>query len=165
MKYLHITTILGIIVALSSLTPSANAQLLPMQQPQAGTQADNNSSLQLPTLTGPYQVGTTSYHFVDLGRNNIYGPKATNKRELMVYLWYPSQTILQETMPAPYQDEAVLQLLKGAFAKALGLNPNIFVKLLVHSVQTHATSTAPLSTTQARYPLLIVLLPKKWRHL
>ncbi|XGV97678.1 MAG: alpha/beta hydrolase family protein [Leptolyngbya sp. BL-A-14] len=155
MNYFHrVTTIVGITVALSGLN-SASAQLEPTQQPRLEAQAEKVSpSIQLPALTGPYPVGSTFYHLVDHRRNDIYDSTST-KRELMIYVWYPSHALPGETIPAPYQDEAVVKEIRRAYAKSLGLKADTFVKLLCHSVQTHTTAQAPFATVQTRYPLLI----------
>ena len=45
----------------------------------------------LPELTGPYQVGTVTYHMVDAAREEIYTETAGDVREIMVQLWYPAE--------------------------------------------------------------------------
>lgn len=111
--------------------------------------ADTPPSLQLPALTGPYQVGKTSYDFADPSRPEIYTADPTDKRELMVYVWYPSNAV-PGAKPAPYLENAVVQ----ALTSNAGLSPDDFVNL-VYSIQTHAISGAAVSTAQCRYPILI----------
>lgn len=43
----------------------------------------------LPKPTGPYAIGTISYHLIDQNRNDPHAPGA--KRELMVQVWYPAE--------------------------------------------------------------------------
>ena len=45
----------------------------------------------LPKVTGKYSVGTESFHFIDQSREEKNTPKdPTDKRELMVQVWYPA---------------------------------------------------------------------------
>ena len=94
-------------------------------------------------------MGKTSYDFVDPSRREIYSTNPTDKRELMVYIWYPSSTVPGAT-PAPYQEDAVVQ----ALASIWTLPPDDVVQVF-HSVQTRAVPKAALSTAQCSYPVLI----------
>lgn len=40
--------------------------------------------------TGPHRVGTKVYHWVDYQRNEPYSKNPTDRRELMVQIWYPA---------------------------------------------------------------------------
>lgn len=113
------------------------------------TAADMPPSFQLPELTGPYQVGTTSYDFVDPARNDIYAPNPTDKRELMVQVFYPGAKEPGAT-PAPYLEGSVAR----ASAPNFGVPPDNFVNL-VHSFHTHAFSRVPISTASSSYPVLL----------
>lgn len=111
--------------------------------------ADIPPSFQLPELTGPYQVGTTSYDFVDSSRNDIYAPNPTDKRELMVQVFYPG-TKEPGAIPAAYLEDSVAR----ASAPSFGVPPDNFVNL-VHSFHTHAFSGTPISTVSSSYPVLL----------
>jgi hypothetical protein len=45
----------------------------------------------LPLPTGPYPVGRVSYDWVDTARAEIYAANPDERRELVVFLWYPAQ--------------------------------------------------------------------------
>lgn len=44
----------------------------------------------LPAPSGPYSVGRTTLHWIDAARNERNTPGQPQKRELLVYVWYPS---------------------------------------------------------------------------
>ena len=108
-------------------------------------------SVSLPALTGPYQVGKTSYDLVDSSRQEIYSTNTTDKRELMVYVWYPTSAVPGAT-PAPYLEDALVQALGTQFQQE-GLSPDLIN--IFSSVQTHASLKTPISTAQASYPVVL----------
>jgi dienelactone hydrolase len=82
----------------------------------------------------------------------------TDRRELMIYVWYPAKAV-QNPTPAPYQDEIVMYVVtlgEENMAKAFGVSPETFIKQLTQSVRTNAFSKAPIATAQTRYPVLIL---------
>ncbi len=112
--------------------------------------ADNMApSLHLPALTGSYQVGTTSYDFVDPSRDDIYAPEPTDKRELIAKVWYPSVAVSGAT-PAPYLDQALARAVAPGFC----FSPDNFIAL-TSLIQTHANSVAAVSTAKSSYPVLL----------
>lgn len=40
--------------------------------------------------TGPHRIGTKVYHWIDHQRNEPYSKNPTDRRELMVQIWYPT---------------------------------------------------------------------------
>jgi hypothetical protein len=44
-----------------------------------------------PPPTGPYEIGTLTYHWVDTQRGEVFSPDAHARRELMVQIWYPGE--------------------------------------------------------------------------
>jgi hypothetical protein len=54
-----------------------------------------------PPPTGPYGIGTVTYHWVDSSRPDIFAPAPGNSRELMAQVWYPAQRD-QVPQRAPY---------------------------------------------------------------
>jgi hypothetical protein len=44
-----------------------------------------------PPPTGPYGIGTLTYHWVDADRPEIFTADPGNRRELMVQIWYPAE--------------------------------------------------------------------------
>ena len=56
-----------------------------------------------PELTGPYEVGRTTYHLVDDSRDNIYLPDDVDgPREFMIWIHYPADIPVETATPAPY---------------------------------------------------------------
>src|SRR6266545_2059260 len=43
-----------------------------------------------PPPTGPYAIGTLTYHWVDAGRPEDFTDDPNDRRELMVQIWYPA---------------------------------------------------------------------------
>jgi predicted dienelactone hydrolase len=58
--------------------------------------------------TGPYAVGTAVYHLTDPARDEIYTDDPTDKRELMVQVWYPAQPPQPGTKPARYLEDVAV---------------------------------------------------------
>jgi predicted dienelactone hydrolase len=46
---------------------------------------------QFPLPTGPYEIGTLVYDWVDESRPEIFTGNPNVHRELMVQIWYPAQ--------------------------------------------------------------------------
>ena len=44
----------------------------------------------LPDPTGPHAIGRVSYEWVDQDRAEIYSADAEDRRELVVWVWYPA---------------------------------------------------------------------------
>ncbi|MCZ7671100.1 MAG: hypothetical protein M5U34_30130 [Chloroflexi bacterium] len=44
----------------------------------------------LPDVTGPYAIGTQTFHLVDDSRDEIYTDDPADKREFMMQIWYPT---------------------------------------------------------------------------
>lgn len=124
-----------------NMSEKANALFTPSDSTKA--------SLQLPNLTGSYQVGTTSYTFIDTQRNDIYAPNQTDKRELMVRVFYPG-IVEPGATNAPYLSDTVARL----YAPALGLNGDDLVKT-ISTVEQNVYSQVALNKTQKSYPVLL----------
>src|SRR5271154_4510724 len=63
---------------------------------------EHGFAVELPTPTGSYAVGRVTYHWVDPSRIDSLAPVTGQKRELMVWIWYPA-TPKTTTPPAEYQ--------------------------------------------------------------
>lgn len=104
-----------------------------------------------PKPTGPYAIGTVTYHWVDTSRDEDFGTDPNAHRELMVQLWYPAQN--QPSAPrAPYLENP--EELASA-ARLLHL-PDFFFDHFKY-VTTHAIPSAPVADDQPSYPVLIFL--------
>ena len=106
-----------------------------------------------PPPTGPYGIGTLTYHWVDADRPEVFSADPHDHRELMVQIWYPAKK--DPSAPrAPWLQDA------GAVAPALA-------RLLFHVPQfsfgywkyvtTHAIPSAPVADEEPSYPVLLFL--------
>jgi predicted dienelactone hydrolase len=91
---------------------------------------------------GRYPIGRTKFDWVDAARNE---PSAAgHKRELVVYVWYPSEA-RAECTPAPYLPDAAL--MSDALPKEVAGS--------VAAAKTGACLDAPLSRAQERFPVIV----------
>jgi predicted dienelactone hydrolase len=108
--------------------------------------------VRFPHPTGPFGIGTLTYHWVDAARPEIFTPDPDDRRELMVQIWYPAEQ--GSSAPrAPYIAHA------DAVIPAIGrvLNfPALALGHLEHFV-TNAVASAPVAD-ERRFPLLILLI-------
>lgn len=106
----------------------------------------------LPRPDGPYPVGTVTYHWTDGDRPEPSTADSSDRRELVVQVWYPAER-RPSGPPAPYIEDA------GAVTPALGhlrdLPEDTFGYL--RYVSTHAVRDAPIAGTRLRYPVLVML--------
>lgn len=69
---------------------------LPVPAQDGATTKPLPASLDVPNLpkleqpSGPFAVGRVAYHWTDRNRPDRYAPDTNARRELMVYLWYPT---------------------------------------------------------------------------
>ena len=97
-----------------------------------------------PRLTGPYQVGSVTYHWVDASRTETFSSNHSDRRELMVQVWYPAE-------PAPDAPWATYRPSAGT----------PFKKQQLSLVRTRAITGAPVARTSA--PLPIVIFCPAWQ--
>ena len=108
------------------------------------------------TPTGPYQVGTSIFEWVDETRDETLAGTPMGKRRIMVQVWYPA-VVAPGSTPAPYLSNLAVQ--GPAAAKVFGL-PS-FALSHVNLAATHAyldapvvKGTGPLKTDE-RFPVLV----------
>jgi dienelactone hydrolase len=95
----------------------------------------------LPAPTGRHPVGRASFDWVDPGRVELYSSNAADRRELVVWVWYPAT-------PDPGADRAVY--LPEPWAPAgqlLGLD--------AAGLRSHAVEDAPVADERSSYPVLV----------
>ncbi|MXQ55087.1 alpha/beta hydrolase family protein [Shimazuella alba] len=103
----------------------------------------------LPQPSGPNQIGTLIYHWVDKNRPEIFTDNPKDRREIMVQIWYPAKENLSSPH-APYIQETEPL---ASVARMKGLPGFIFEQLKY--VKTHAIPSATVSTVKSKYPVLI----------
>jgi hypothetical protein len=96
----------------------------------------------LPPPTGPHRVGRISYDWVDDDRAEIYSSDPADRRELVVWVWYPAAPST-ETQPAAYLPAAW-----GPDGQMLALDTDGLVAGCVEG--------APVADGDGRYPVLLL---------
>ena len=105
-----------------------------------------------PTPTGPYGIGTLTYHFVDASRPEIFSADPEARRELMVQIWYPAK--VDKQLPrALYIPDA--EAVTSAFARIHDRPEFLFGRFKY--VATNAIPSAPAAGGQTGYPVLLFL--------
>ena len=98
----------------------------------------------LPTPTGEFPVGRTAFHWVDDKRPELETKDPADKRNLLVYLFYPA-TKPPSAEPAPYIPDG--ELMRSVW------KDDLTNKLL--QLKTHTFAEAPLSKTRKTFPVLV----------
>ncbi len=100
--------------------------------------------------TGPYAIGTTSYHLIDPTRNDPHAPH--NKRELMVQVWHPAEkNDLPKALYIP--SEKVKNIFKNDLKDIFKAQDQDLI--VFDTLKTHATANAPIAQEKAQYPVII----------
>lgn len=105
-----------------------------------------------PIPSGPYAIGTLTYHWTDHSRREVFDADSSTRRELMVQIWYPAEAGIRHGA-APYLEDA--EALSIAQARLHGL-PDFALSHLKY-VTTNATVAASASDEGANFPVLIFL--------
>lgn len=100
--------------------------------------------------TGPFAVGTTSYHWIDRSRADQFAPDPRSPRELMVRVWYPAAPNQQIT---PLPAWPTIDTLGPTIAGEKGA-PG-FVLSHLRYVQAHALPEALLAPSRQPYPVIV----------
>jgi predicted dienelactone hydrolase len=118
--------------------------------PVAG-QADN----WLPAPTGRYQVGTTTYHWVDDSRPELFTENPDDRRELLVRVWYPAEVDANAT-PEPYgpEPDVILSFPLTSITVSADITFSLSAEELVLT-PTHSYRDAPVSGAADSYPVLV----------
>ena len=127
----------------------------------------------LPEVTGPYAIGTQTFHLVDETRDEIYTDDPADKREIMMQLWYPAEPDAEPNANAdlntdaePVEAGSSLRQVQGAahylqdldvmgsvLAERLGL-PS-FLLDHIDLVKVDAQIDVPVLAEDAPYPVLV----------
>ncbi|MBO4206436.1 alpha/beta hydrolase family protein [Micromonospora echinofusca] len=143
----------SLIVGCTTVTYAVPSSASRNVAPQAQHRADGPARLRLPTLTGPYPVGTVDLHLIDRSRTDPWMGTPAD-RELMVSLWYPA-TDVDRFPRAPH-------MLPGAaahFGSAAGVGASLY-GIPAGSVDFAATRTsghrgAPVARRQRPFPVVL----------
>jgi hypothetical protein len=144
----------GVAIGLGTLTLVISAAL-PIVSPV----------FRFPRPSGPYAIGTVTYHWVDAARPEIFTADPNDHRELMVQVWYPAQANLSAPR-APYvRDVGALApgLARLAQQNAERLFPGFSFRVpsfpFTHLkyITTNAIPSAPVVQDESSYPVLIFM--------
>lgn len=102
-----------------------------------------------PRPSGPYGIGTVTYHWVDTDRPEVFTADPNDRRELMVQVWYPAEPDPSAERAAYVPDPQVL----APLARLLGL-PGFVLSHLRH-ITTNAVPSARVASDEPRYPVLV----------
>ncbi len=102
--------------------------------------------------TGPYAIGTLTYHWVDTSRPELFTTDPNDHRELMAQIWYPA-TSEPGARRAPYIEDA--QAVTPALARLTRFPGFLFSHFKY--VTTNAIPSAPVANDKSSYPVLIYL--------
>ena len=95
----------------------------------------------LPEPTGQHAVGRMSYDWVDSTRAEIYAADRKDRRELVVFVWYPAKERAAEF--APYLPQTW-----SPAVEFLGIN--------VAGLRSHAVLDASVAADNTAYPVLLL---------
>ena len=102
--------------------------------------------------SGPYAIGTLTYHWVDASRAEAFAADPKERRQLMVQVWYPAQAN-PSAQRAAYIANA--DTVTAAFARLQGKPAFLFGHFKY--VTTNALSSVAAAADQHRYPVLLFL--------
>jgi hypothetical protein len=109
--------------------------------------------IELPDPTGPFATGRTVFHWIDHARDEPDTEDPNDRRELLVYLWYPAEPSNRGT-PAPYFPE--LEGLKRKLGEdALKTGMGEAYDSIVRPRRTRSTSNATVVADGRRHPVLV----------
>lgn len=100
--------------------------------------------------TGPHRIGTKVYHWIDHQRNEPYSKNPTDRRELMVQIWYPAVKKSKGDRE-PYIRN-INELSKG-LEKTLSIPAFAFSHMEL--VKSHSFMDLQLSDSENHYPILL----------
>src|SRR5215217_8268289 len=105
-----------------------------------------------PHPSGPYGIGTLTYHWKDADRPEVFTADPDDRRELMVQIWYPAKG--DPSSPrAPWVQDA--DALAADLARVLHVPGFTFGHLKY--ITTNAIPSAPVADDESSYPVLIFL--------
>src|SRR5215217_5076036 len=105
-----------------------------------------------PDPSGPYEVGTSTYHWVDADRPEVFTDDSDDRRELMVQVWYPAKGDSSSPRTPWVQDADALA---ADLARVFHLPGFTFGHLKY--ITSDAIPSAPVADDEPSYPVLIFL--------
>ncbi|HTF22413.1 MAG TPA: family membership [Candidatus Limnocylindria bacterium] len=112
---------------------------------------EHKTEVTLPAPAGHFAVGRTTYAWVNNTRTDELAPSSGAKREVVVWIWYPSAAVTSavpvEYLPAPW---------RSALAQHSGALMSQFFTRDLSLVRAHSTSDPEVSPERPSYPVVIM---------
>ncbi len=112
---------------------------------------EHKTEVTLPAPAGHFAVGRTTYAWVNNTRTDELAPSSGAKREVVVWIWYPSAAATSaapvEYLPAPW---------RSALAQHSGALMSQFFTRDLSLVRAHSTSDPEVSPERPSYPVVIM---------
>jgi predicted dienelactone hydrolase len=112
---------------------------------------EHKTEIALPEPTGHFAVGRTTYVWVNNAETDELAPPLGAKREVVVWIWYPTAAAISaaavEYLPAPW---------RLALAQHSGVLMSQFFTRDLSLVRPHSTSDPDVSPEQRSYPVVIM---------
>src|SRR5207253_4390089 len=112
---------------------------------------ERRTSVTLPTPTGSFAVGRATYDWADEATLGSLAPVPGAKRELLVWIWYPSATGQPAALPDDYLPAAPRAEVERARDGVMG-----FLTRDLSRVHAHAMRNSDVSPQQRSYPVVIM---------
>src|SRR5262249_25035824 len=109
---------------------------------------------QLPEPKGPFGIGRIGYHWVDTARHDADAADPKASRELMVYLWYPTDKKAGAKgayLPGAAQMDAVPDV-QARMSRVYGAN---WAAILSGEIASHAVERAAPARTPQQFPTVV----------
>ncbi len=103
----------------------------------------------IPAPSGPFQVGTRSYEFIDEARKELYSGK-DEARRFMIQVWYPAE-VKDSDVRAPWMENA--EVFAPAIAGFFELPPFFFDHLTLTNIPAY--TDADVATADEDFPVIV----------
>ncbi|WP_051217121.1 alpha/beta hydrolase family protein [Paenibacillus assamensis] len=117
----------------------------------ASHSTDKATNVQFPSLAGPYQVGTETFHWIDKSRPERFTASKHDHRELMIQVWYPTKATSASYKRQPFSDNPTAHA--KAFESYAQVPASKSMPLFLST--THSLIKAPIAKNKQKYPVLI----------
>jgi len=118
-----------------------------VRQYQGGASPTPELSLNLPKLTGQFAAGTLTYSLIDSSRDETLTPNPTDRRQVDMQIWYPSQPRTDSSTPS------YLNTVTQALITNFGVPSSVLQT--VQGIDTRSTPDAPIATNVGEYPVIV----------
>jgi predicted dienelactone hydrolase len=113
---------------------------------------EHGTAITLPTPTGPFAVGRAIYAWTDDVTTDPLAPVPGTKRELVVWIWYPSEA----AQSAATMDDYLPAAWRAAIERERGTLISKFLTRDLSRVHAHCIRNAGVSSRQRSYPVVIM---------